>query len=181
MKWNEISAIPVPEYRVVMLYREHDLYPVVGWYLPEGVFILEEGGTEDDPIRRHPALTWRPTHWAELPLLPSDHEHRSAELAAVVAPDPSRSSGGCREGVDVAESISALATLARFAALKGARVWVESVPADELSDESWLVELRGLSLPSDGCPGRYNTTAEKAAADILAEIWQEESVFHALA
>lgn len=84
MKWNEIST--VPEYRVVMLYREHDLYPVVGWYLPEGVFILEEGGTEDDPIRRHPALTWRPTHWAELPLLPSDHEHRSAELAAVVAP-----------------------------------------------------------------------------------------------
>ncbi|KKM86856.1 hypothetical protein LCGC14_1274820 [marine sediment metagenome] len=69
MKWHPIST--VPPISTVLLYRETDLYPVVGH--ADGNledFILEEGGCEGGSHRRYPFLHFMPTHWAELPGLP---------------------------------------------------------------------------------------------------------------
>lgn len=73
-----IERRPIEElcpHKCVLLYREGDLYPVVGWLHDDVLyddahtfFVLEEGGTEDDPRRRYPLLRWKPTHFAELPL-----------------------------------------------------------------------------------------------------------------
>lgn len=76
--WQPIATIP--PYRVVLLARSGDLYPVVGWVaddLAEG-FFLEEGGAEDGEHRRYPTLVgWEPDLWAPVPDVP-EREARSA-------------------------------------------------------------------------------------------------------
>lgn len=71
--WSPIETLR--PYEDVLLFREGDLYPVVGWAFeedPEGktYYVLEEGGQEDDEARQYPLLTWVPTHWALLPETP---------------------------------------------------------------------------------------------------------------
>jgi hypothetical protein len=60
------SIFSVPDVEVVMLYRAGDLYPVVGCYIGDNTFTLEEGGDEDGEHRQHPFLAWKPTHWRRL-------------------------------------------------------------------------------------------------------------------
>lgn len=76
-RWKPIATAPL--YRVVLLYRASDLYPVVGWRAEEDLdtgppkphFFLEEGGPEDGDHRTMPELAYLPTHWAEIPEVPS--------------------------------------------------------------------------------------------------------------
>lgn len=74
MIWHEIETSPPPIYKTVLLYREGDLQPVVGWCMSRGgdtnIYMLEEGGCEAGDHRTYPILAFKPTHWVEIPRLP---------------------------------------------------------------------------------------------------------------
>ena len=75
MNWKKIADDgPPPRHKTVMLYREGDLYPVVGWQAAPGgpTYILEEGGTEAGDHRAYPFLLVEPTPWREIPALPGE-------------------------------------------------------------------------------------------------------------
>jgi hypothetical protein len=70
VEWRSIQQTPAPDYKVVLLCRAGDLYPVLGWRLDDGSYYLEEGGAEDDERRQYPRLWWEPEFWADPPDTP---------------------------------------------------------------------------------------------------------------
>lgn len=64
MLWTSIDSCP--QNRIVKLYRETDIYPVIGCNLGDGYFVLWEGGPEDGEHQKYPRLAYPPTHWKDV-------------------------------------------------------------------------------------------------------------------
>ena len=69
LNWETIKTLR--PFKVVLLYRKPDLFPVVGFWDGEDHFLLEEAGPEDGEHRTYPFLSYKPTHWAYIPSLPA--------------------------------------------------------------------------------------------------------------
>lgn len=73
MIWREVTDAQPADHVTVMLHRKGDLYPVIGsrmTSIDKTLWMLEEGGAEDDLRRNYPLLWWTPTHWSVIRGLP---------------------------------------------------------------------------------------------------------------
>lgn len=88
IKWLDVDETPAPLYQTCLLYQRGTLYPVVGWSWGKGhvpgnrdrvLYSFCEGGPEDGEHLRGYFLAEEatPTHWAELPEIPTTISSRT--------------------------------------------------------------------------------------------------------